>query len=433
MLSGTYLNDANPDYSKALEHNSLMLADRTLLPNERHRGLLDRATILLHLGRLGECLATLDEIPESALSEAEAMVIRAQVLMREGRRASAHHDRSRGQVSRSGQTAPPGRQPRHAGRSSERSGDVLDRRVLPEGGRRPAAWSQLDRTKRTYPGTLEEVAADFRLAELARKLGQDVEGLAAYQQVLGSVADSRAMNNRWLTLDELRQGTLGAYRAYLDAGKFHTAVALAKCFYPTFPRTRTLELVGEAYRAWGSQCLAESQRLPPSEAELLAAKGREQFRRAGSVYQHLADLRITTREYPEDLWASAESYLAGASYTRAAEMFQEYLKNQSRVRRPRALLGLGEARLALGQWDDALAALKQCVDFYPSDAAAFRARLIASKAFAEKGDNAQAQRLLERTFKATCLRRRARNGAKASSCWGACYMLKARRRSGHPA
>ena len=45
--------------------------------------------------------------------------------------------------------------------------------------------------------------------------------------------------------------------------------------------------------------------------------------------------------------------------------------------------------------DGALAAFEECIEFHPRDAAAYRARLGASQAHAEKGEMEQAEALLE--------------------------------------
>jgi len=400
LLASAYLKDANPDYAKALEHNAHYLAGRMLLDHQRHEGLLERARILLHQQNLPECRSTLEEIPEQAGNQAEVMVLRARVLMHEADTIHAGEDTDRQadalekyqaavkmlRVAQSRDTL--------AAQVSGQAMYLIGVCLLHSGEDR-AAWAQLSRTARTYPDTPEALAADYRLAGLAQQMGRDADALAAYRRVLGSVGDPRTYSNRWITLDELRGGVLQAYESYVEAEKFEVAVELAKLLYPTFSPLRTLELLAETYHAWGSSQRDAAAHLPPSQAEPLAREGREKLRRAGRTYYRLAKLRVTTRQYPEDLWASAENYLEGESFTRAAEAFQEYLKNESRRRRPRALLGLGEALLATGRVDESLEALRECIEYYPRDAATFRARLVASAAHAEQGRFDQARELLE--------------------------------------
>ena len=75
-------------------------------------------------------------------------------------------------------------------------------------------------------------------------------------------------------------------------------------------------------------------------------------------------------------------------------MFQEYLKNEAERRHPQALAQSGEALLATGQLDQALEMLKECIDLYPRDAAACRARLLAARAYEEKGAWREAENVL---------------------------------------
>ena len=78
------------------------------------------------------------------------------------------------------------------------------------------------------------------------------------------------------------------------------------------------------------------------------------LRQAGMVFARLAKLRITTRKYPDDIWESAESFLAGHDYINAVRQFRRYLEIEGRRRRPRALVGLAEALLAQGEMDQSL-------------------------------------------------------------------------------
>ena len=70
------------------------------------------------------------------------------------------------------------------------------------------------------------------------------------------------------------------------------------------------------------------------------------------------------------------------------------MRNQSRQRRPQALVALGEALLCLDDSDQALASLKECIADYAHDPTAYRARLLASRACVEKGQFEQAEALL---------------------------------------
>ncbi|MEE9602656.1 MAG: tetratricopeptide repeat protein, partial [Thermoguttaceae bacterium] len=85
LLAEAYLNDAKPDLEKALEENAFHLSDTRLPQDERNRGLLQLAQILLRLGRTEECAETLDQIPPKAKNRAEAIIIRGQLLIGQAR------------------------------------------------------------------------------------------------------------------------------------------------------------------------------------------------------------------------------------------------------------------------------------------------------------------------------------------------------------
>ena len=135
--------------------------------------------------------------------------------------------------------------------------------------------------------------------------------------------------------------------------------------------------------------------MPPDRAETQRQLARQQFRRAGDVYAQLAELEFTTRHYPEQLWNSASAYLARARLPQRRPAAADVPAERSQQRHPQGLVDLGEALLALGQWDKALLEFQQCIDQHPRDASAYRARLLASKAAAAKGDFQQAEALLQ--------------------------------------
>ena len=402
LLADAYLNDANPKYPEALEYNTQYLADRMLPADERHRGLLQRARILLELGEIPECLSTLDQIPEEAKSRADALVMRARVLMHEaGALEKAATETAERQVEAAQKYHEAIQLLRLAqGRATlatqaPQQAMYLIGVCLAATGDDRAALAQFGRTCRTYAESPEATAADFQVAELSRRLGRDREALAACRRVLKTVKEAEGYNNPWIALDDLRTRMLEAYRHYAEAENYEICLQLTWLFYPMLSPARTLELMAETYRAWGLSLLAGAEHLPPSKAEPLARQGRQQLRRAGQAYARLAKLQITTREYPEKLWASAESYCQGQDYSGAVEILREYLKNESRRRRPRALVSLGESLLALGHIDEALEALEECIEFHSRDAASFGARLVASQAELEKGDFQKAEDLLE--------------------------------------
>ncbi|MBN2477089.1 MAG: tetratricopeptide repeat protein [Pirellulales bacterium] len=405
LLAGAYLDDANPDLDKALAENEQYLADRRLPSAVRHEGLLQRAQILLRLGRIPECMTTLDEIPADAKNHAEAVIIRGRILMHEARELKNRQNataedqlQAQGKYEKAIKTLQfaQGRDTLKT-QATRKAMYLIGVCYLEMGGRfHRAALEQFARTRKLYPDTPEGLMSDFQEGELYRKMvGQNAEALAAYRRMLKAITDPDNFTNPWITLDTLRSRMLIAYQYYLETQNFEVSLQLTRDFYPLFSRTRTLELTAEAHRRWGEALLSQAPQLPADKVEPTRQIGRAQLRQAGRVYSRLAKTLVATREYPDQLWNSANAYLEGQDYRNAIRVLQEYLKNEARRRHPQALVRLGEALLALNRTEEALEAFQECVEFHPDDAAAFRARLLASRAYLEAGDLRHVETLLK--------------------------------------
>lgn len=406
LLAEACMNDSVPQYAEALRENTSYLSDRSLSSRERQRGLLQRAKILLHLDHISECLDTLAQIPADAADRAEAVVLEGQVLLHQARELIGSVDTAdtdalkkaelehREKIQAAIDTF------REAESRDTLSADVSCRAAyltgvcLQELKEHRAALKQFERVRKVYPDTPETLAATFAEAEIARQLRYDQTAVANFRRVLSRIVSPETFVNPWLSLAELRQRLLIAYREYLAAEKFDCCRALIGQLHPLLPRKQQMELAAQTYRQWGRSLLAEAAAQPPSKAMPTAGKGREKLRAAGREFERLSRLRIADREYPDDLWEAAEANLAGHDFRSAARLFQAYLKNETRRRHPRALVGLAEAMLALDRTDEAIAACEECIEFHSRDAAAFSARLLAAGAHAEKGRGQEAKQLL---------------------------------------
>jgi tetratricopeptide (TPR) repeat protein len=412
LLAEAYLTDANPKYDAALEENSLYLAEGGLSVAERQEGLLQRAKALLALGRIEECRETLDQIPASAKNRAEATLLHGRVLLHTATQlpGAAEGEPSAAEVAEFHKRV---EEAIAAFRQAEAQ-DTLNAQV---GGKAMyliglsflrlkdyrAALNQFARVEKVHPNTPESLVAGLQEADLARRLGKDREALTRYRQILQNVGDSESFSNPWISLDELRKQIMVAHQQYLNSEQFAFASDLAAHLYPLFPRKQQMEVVARTCRTWGENVLSQAEALPPSKAEEMLKRGREQLRRAGWHFQQLAELRKADREYPDDLWESATCYLAGDDFRNAARQFRDYLKNESRRRRAWALVSLAEALLALDRLDDALSACKECIEFHPRDPAAFSARLLAAHAHIAKGEPEEAEKLLQENLSGEAL------------------------------
>ena len=210
------------------------------------------------------------------------------------------------------------------------------------------------------------------------------------------MSDPNDYSNPWISLGDLQSRTVEAYDFYLGEKEFDLALLLTESMHPLLPTPRVTELEGEVSLPVGAIPVGNGPvgrsgfsghpgRRPDGNNSAWGAMRMRDWPNCGSS-------PIPTRD---DLWAGSQCYMEGHDYIHAVELLQEYLNNGSRQRHPQALVDLGEAQLNLGRMDGALAAFEECIEFHPRDAAAYRARLIASQAHSEKGEMEQAETLLD--------------------------------------
>jgi tetratricopeptide (TPR) repeat protein len=400
LLANAYLSDIPPKLPQALEQNSLLLADKKLAESKRQEALLQRAKILLGLGKIDECSAVLDQIPPEAKNPAAA-VLRGRVSIYEAQALRKKTPPSDDDQQKAREKLQEAIQAFHFALGQDTGGGTAARQAMYltglcylELGDDQAALQQFLRTFSLCPDAPEGLAAGFQGAELYRRLGRDIDALGEYRRVLGGIADPETYTNPWISLDQLKAGILAAYQHYLGAQKFEFALQIIRMAQPLLPVDQSLLFQAETHGVWGQTLLNQADKGPRNKAESIRHIGREQFRRAGTCYAKLAKTLPANKTFTDQLWNAATSYLLGQDYTNAASMFQAYLKNEAQRRHPQALAQLGESLLAAGQLDKALEMLKECIDLYPRDAAACRARLLASRAYEEKGDQRSAENML---------------------------------------
>ncbi len=400
LLAAAYSKGEHRDIPKALSHIHAYLADPARDINDRYNGLLEQLRMHYQVQDVAGCEAVLAKIPREAGVYPEAELIRGRLAIRHAQQLKQQlpaeaTPEQRQQVKlayeeaikilRRAQDDPLGTQ------AIRRSMYLIGICFL-EMKDYPAALAQFERTRKVWLDTPEGMAAALEEAELLRRAGRNEDALATYTQLLGAAKDPFV--NTWITPDKFRERVLAAFRQYLVDQRFEMAVALSAGFAPLFPPARADEYQAEALRAWAAKLLADADTHNEPEASELRRKGRELERKAGHLFEHLAQLEFSTRQYPDDLWRAAEAFLSGHDFRAAAATFEEYLKYETRRRRPRALVQMGESYLALNRLEDALGVCQECIDYYPTDAASYQARILTSKVFVEKGDYSAAEAIL---------------------------------------
>ncbi len=406
LLADSYMLAPNPDYARALEHLSSYLDGGKLTEQQRTEGRIRQCQALLALGRTDACRQLLEALPDEFRTSRRGTVIRGQALLTEaqeldrrepgqdagdGRHRALAKYREALQVLR-------GIQQRDAAidRQAMRVAMYLSGVVLKAMGDAHTADAlvQFTRVRKLFFETPEGFAASLMEADILRETERDADAVAAYHMTLSTAGEPERYSNQWVPLDHYRARLMVAYQGFAHARKFDRAIELASRFPPVFSRPRALELVARAASQWGTW-MAEGARRPLlRDATIDARESRRHYRQAGRAYLRLARLRYATRQYPEDLWLSAQNLLAGQAYRAVVPVLKEYLTTESRRHRSEALLGIGMAYLALGDAEDAVDTLTECIRDHGRDPVAYLARLWCSKAYMEQNKPTQAEQLL---------------------------------------
>jgi len=270
-----------------------------------------------------------------------------------------------------------------------------------------------------FPTTPAGVASAWALGQKSQAEGNAPLALGWYRKALENIRQLGPLEGiaflewgRWLPGPAMEERVLAASRRFMETRKFSEALGLLDCLAGLVEEERYLRLKAEALRTVGETLLSESQPaesfsdlapgLPGAvlgwQAKDPAAQGRQYLRQAGVTFLTLATKSFARREYPDYLWAAAECFRRGRSYSGVLVALDRYQEDQPIRRRPWALLYRGEALLARGKPEEALRNLEACYQQYPRDSASFQARLLAAYALAELGRGQEAEVLLHRNL-----------------------------------
>ncbi len=402
LLAKGYARLPNPQWEAALAQLDRYLAEPQLALDDRRAAALDHVEILLGLDRDEEARQVLASLP----ARDPAFLSRVQLL--QARLALRSAERLTARLAPGDEQAAPAveslseakklleevQQREGIDRPERRQADYLICVCLRDSGELRDALKQFSAARRLHAGTPSGLAAGLGEAELLQHEGRDAEALESYRRLLSETPPPSDYSNPWVTFDGFRARLLAAYANWLGRKKWTEAIALCRALPPVFPADRAMLLRAEAHAEWANQLAAQVEARSPREAPTVEREARQQCRLAGVAYARLALMRTTSREYPDDLWRSAEWYLKGRDFHHAARVFRLYLDQEGPGRRADAQAMLGESLMALGELEQALAAFQSLIEGYPHHPATYRARYLAAQTHLEMGDLAAAQKLL---------------------------------------
>lgn len=408
-LAMAHFFSADPNLQAALAAIDTCLAAKELEEDDRVEGLLLRAEIYLRLDKPQEAVHDLEAVPAESKRMADALVLRARLLLAEATALRSQADPAAPLSDEVKQRVDEVKKLLDDARERDHGLTAVMPRTSYVAGLADLLLDKFDEAAEQFHLTYrrsvdgpEGQAAQMQSAALARKRKRDDTAVSIYRTVLEDLGELRLYRNRWLPLSELKQQLLAGYDDFFARRAYDSAAELAEALPVLFDEDYAMHLAAEAQLAWARQ-LEETAPSSEHTFEELTGEAREHYRAAGELSERLAGLRYATRDYPEDVWASANQYLRGADYANASRQFRKYLEIESRGHHAEALTGLAEVLLVGEKHDQALALLKECLDLHDREPAVYKARLLLARLYAELNQWEPAEKALNSNLEAEAL------------------------------
>jgi TolA-binding protein len=399
LLASCHLRSDPPQLDKAIRMAESVLSAPQLSPSDRDSALLLYGETLLAQRDFARCAELVAQIPSSSPLFPQAMLFKGRSLLAAAQSENGTIAHDADDIKTLYSQAIDALRHAYGRRATDhqvtREASFLIGVALQRSGNRAAAQAQFLRVRKKYYGSPEGIAASLEEAALASELGQPDLALLGYQHALDQVKDSPMLVNPWISDKQLQQRLEAGYAQFLANHQYALAVKLAEMLSPPMSDEQSVEMVAGAQHRWGEHLLHMSAEDKTGASGARLAAARQQFRAAGDAYARLAELRIATRSYTDDVWRAGCSFAAGHDFAHAVDFYRLYLDQESKRERPAVLLKLSEALLSLDRTDEALAACTECMQLFPKDPAAYSARLLASRAYLEKNDLPAAKAMLQ--------------------------------------
>jgi len=399
LLAEGYLHSSPPNLEQASANARRLLAEKHLPQAERDNGLLLQGKIALAQGKYEDGRKALEKIDRKSSVHTAGVFLSVRLLTEELKNSETKlSPQGQTRLEKSLQTLAELVRHSRVTAENEAQAELLTAVCLELLGKSPEASAAYARVRKIHFGSPEAVAAAFFEAERLLRSGQAEEAVSLYKQVLTDAGSAETYHNEWLPRQSLEARLPLALDILLAAQHFAEAGELAAALTPLIPDEQTYFWRARVEHEWGTQLLTMGTKghLPgtvqaPQNSEHQA---RGHFSKAGAHFERLAELRIATRFYLNDLMDSARDYLAGQSYSRAIHVLRSFLKEDPSSGEEEARVSLGEALLAVGQTDEGVKVLEEAIAFAPRHPSSYRARYLASAGFEELGKVAQARQQL---------------------------------------
>ncbi len=386
MLADAWLQATQPSAETSLAYNdrALEAADES----GRDAVILQRAEILLKLGRTGEARQFIAPLT-ARRDPSHAQFLLGQVALAEGRRLRQSSDPEQQalanemfrealrlfEIAEGRDTL---RRQRIAGSNYLRAQCLLELQE-PE-----YALVELDEIERRDPRSAEGIAAGILQARVLQSQGRAQQAVDKWRTVLDMANAQDPFRNPWITRAEIAQQLRDAVRAFWTEGDFEEASILLRSDLHFVPREESEQLLAQTYEQSGAALMQQAATQDDATAAQTMLDARIEYQRAGHVLTRLARLRAATRQYPDDLWASAQAYLAADDAENAIRVLDQYvLHDSTNERKAEALYYLAKSHLRLGDAATAQRIAEECIEQFPKNPVRYEARLVASQAGVE--------------------------------------------------
>ncbi|MGL6195240.1 MAG: tetratricopeptide repeat protein, partial [Thermoguttaceae bacterium] len=247
---------------------------------------------------------------------------------------------------------------------------------------------------RTYPSSNDTVAAEFRWAELERKLGNFESALSGYYRCAKMLKELGAYNNPILPLKEILASVESTFSEYVALKDFESGFRLLSVFKGVIPNLEMAKLNASGCEAWARDLRKRATASTYEESQKLNLEARDKFRLAGRWFAEVAKLDYTSPSLADYIWSSAENYREGKDYVKAIPMYKEYLKYDIVRRQAETLATLGQLYFELDLLDKSIETFDEYLTDYPQNSLVYQVRLLKSYAHFEKQELQQAEVLL---------------------------------------
>ena len=395
QLAGAYFYSPKPRYKACLKQTEAALADESITPMLKDQVNLLRARALLANGMSDESIQTIGQVSDSQSPSLRKIVLGQAWLqkflsLKDDPAAAVQATEAANQAINHFVEA---RNLDKLTTPVTLDSEYLEGLTRQKLGEIEAAQKLYTELRRDHGSSPAGIAASLAEGDLYLSLKDYDQSINAYRRVLQAIGDPSLYKSNVLPLSEMKRRIGIAHQEFLNARRFTNASRLVDFLSPLFSRKDQIEFRAKTLRMWGEDLLELAQQETLNKLSLLR-QARLRLREAGMAYETLAELRFASPNFIEDLWTAADVYRKGQSYSSMARILERYLRHEPLQRNALALTKLGDAYLSLNKPDKAIEAFEECLEFHPTDAASYRARIACAKSYRMIGDNTRAEELL---------------------------------------